>query len=151
MPSKHFQWSTLSHLVTRRTAPSPPTPSSKNNHHHNKNKCVGSTSTALERRNIFVLQMDKILLHTQSPLNTTLHSWQNGVPIVIIIIIIIFGWLRFCRKAPEMRKVFLLYANIIKQIVYWKHPQDSWWFPLQSFLSRFCANTCFCPLCFSPH
>lgn len=130
MPSKCFRWRTLSHYspVEQHQVPSP-----KNNHHHKKKPVCRKHINSLGDK------WTTTLLHTQNPLNTTLHSWQNGVPIVIIL-----GY--FGRKAPETREFFpFLYANTIKRRVYWKNARkraDE--FLLQSPLravSR--ANACF--------
>lgn len=133
MPSKCFQWSTLSHYspIEQHQVPSP-----QNNHHHNKNECVGSTSTALETY-VVALQMDNnTIAHTKSLKHYT--TLKMGFLLLLLLLFLDVS------EGKLLRRVFLLYANLIKRRVYWKHPQESWWIPAAvPSQSSFWANTCF--------
>ena len=130
MPSK-CQWSTLSHYspIEQHQVPSP-----KNNHHHNNKPVCRKHINSLG--DVFVLRKDNnTIAHTQSPLHTTLHSWENGVHSIIFWMFLKENW---------DKRAFLPYANIIKRSVYWKQPQESWWLPAAvPPQTSFCASTCF--------
>lgn len=85
-----------------------------------------------------------ILLHTQSPWNTTLHSWEKRGSYY-------YFWM-FLKESSWDERVFLFYANIIKRCVYWKHPQETWWIPAAvPSQSSFLCKHLFCPPSLSPH